>query len=56
MTPDQQRILDDLLDVDYGLQEREIEFLDSMNGKRERTWSIAQVRWINDIWDRIFGT
>ena len=49
--------LDDLLNVDHGLTPWEVEFIEDMDRKRERTkwFTPRQVEKIRKLWDRHCG-
>ena len=56
MSKEQQRaqdVLDDLLEVDDGLSNNEIEFLEDMNTKRHLIWTEKQIGWLDKIYERV---
>lgn len=46
-------VLNDLLECNQGLTAREIEFCDSMDGMRGFNWSEPQIKWLDDIYERV---
>lgn len=47
------RVLDDLLECESGLSAREVEFIEDMDGIRERYWSQKQIDWLDKIYSRV---
>ena len=48
-------MVQELLDIDEGLYEGEIDFLDSMHTEWEGNFTDRQAKWIKKIYERIFG-
>lgn len=46
-------MLNDLLECDEGLSASDIDFIESMNEKRQFEWSAPQVKWLDDIYERV---
>lgn len=53
MSDEDQTKLDSLLDVESGLSDREIEFLDSIDKKRDRPLTEKQANWLDSIYERL---
>ena len=51
---DLQKMLQELLDAEEGLMNREIEFLDSLN-QWEGQFTPKQTAWLKRIWNKIFA-
>lgn len=49
------KMLDELLDVDSGLTEKEINFLDNLKSNWEGNFTDRQSAWLVRIHNRIFG-
>lgn len=47
-------VLRDLLAVESGLSEKEIDFIDSVD-KWRGMYRLAQIKWLDDIWGRVCG-
>ena len=43
--------LDELLDLDDGLSDWEVQFVESMNHRRTCRWSYKQIVTVNRIWE-----
>lgn len=55
MTGDQQSMVAELLAMDHGLRDREIQFIEDLNDKyEERGLSEAQTDWLESIYYRVF--
>jgi len=52
---DLSKMLDELLEVEEGLSNREIDFLDSLNNEWRGRMSGKQADWLEKIWNRILG-
>jgi len=56
MTEEQVRaraVLDDLLDCDEGLRNKEISFIEDMDSKRYLNWTKKQIDWLDRIYKRV---
>ena len=53
MKSDDQKKLDELLDVEEGLNTWEIEFLESLDNQRLRTLSVKQLTKLDQIYRRV---
>lgn len=42
-------VLDDLLKIESGLNPKELDFIEDMDGKRDRIWTEKQIQWLDDI-------
>lgn len=55
MTGEEERILDDLLEIDSGLYDNEIDFIESLDREwREKDLTEKQHTWLEKIWNRFF--
>jgi hypothetical protein len=56
MTKHEQRQLDELLEIaeeeETPLKERDVEFVQGLDGKRDRDLSEKQLKWFDDLVDR----
>lgn len=46
-------VLDDLLACEGGLSCKEMDFIESMDNKRNLIWTEKQIDWLDDIYRRI---
>lgn len=53
MSDDEENMLDELLDCESGLTEWEVEFIDSLDCKRQRPLTQKQSDKLLDIWERV---
>lgn len=53
MSSEHQNMLDQLLDVESGLSDREVEFIDSLDKKRQYPLSQKQAAWLEAIYERM---
>ncbi len=51
---DQRQMLQELLEVESGLTEKEIEFLDSLTNWEGR-FTDKQEAWLKRIWNKVYG-
>lgn len=47
------QVLDELLEVEGGMSGKELDFIENMDSQRERDWSEKQIKWLDDIWERV---
>lgn len=52
MTKDQESVLDDLLEVESGLSGAAMDFIESLDGKRDQELSEKQWDWLEDLGER----
>ncbi len=56
MNPDHEKMLNEVLgDESDVLSARAIEFIESLDKKRQYDLSDKQVVWLEDIWNKVFG-
>lgn len=46
-------VLDEILQCEGGMSGRELDFIESMDGQRDVTWSEKQIDWLDNIYARV---